>query len=161
MQNLGSRSGIDGRICLSGGQPFMREGPAATQANPRRSTPCFCANFGGISSLGCIGFGLLGPRALSVLQSSMSGSIPQSLGVGQDVSAGVIYDLLATDDLPGGLENPDSSLKALYIELDDWCKSNRISTPTKKFSMSAIGRSKSSYQYPCLSSEFKASHVKV
>ena len=80
------------------------------------------------------------------------------LGVGQDLGGAVIYDLVVEGDLRHA--EPRLGLKLLYQNMKSWCTSNNVAVPPKVFSMSAIGRS-SSYHYPCLSSEYKASHVKV
>ena len=58
-----------------------------------------------------------------------------------------------------GCPNADEALRPLFIELKEWCKSERIKPPKGNFTPSTINRK--SGEYPELSSAFKASGVKT
>ena len=79
-------------------------------------------------------------------------------GVGQDLGGALIYDMVAHQELES--EDVHLGLKKLYHEMAAWCKENKLAVPQKVFSMKAIGRS-ATVDFPCLSSEYKAAHVKA
>ena len=76
------------------------------------------------------------------------------LGIGRDIAASAIIDLLEGGLLQQNLA-ADDQLKLLWGEFKQWCRANGFKSPPGRFSTAMLGRSAST-SFPELSSQFKA-----
>ena len=82
------------------------------------------------------------------------------LGVDRDLGGSILVDLLERDLLPG--DSPDGKLKSIWNEVRAWAPAHGISMPTGiAFSLSALGRGKSSLEFPSLPKSYKALSVRT
>ena len=80
------------------------------------------------------------------------------LGIGQDIGAGLIWDLWEDDCLESDCQ--EEAFKRLYLKCCEWCKTVGVSEPTIPFTRNHLGKS-SGPNFPQLANAYKAAHVKV
>ena len=81
------------------------------------------------------------------------------LGIGKDLGGSTIIEFLEEGSLGHG--EKDELLQHLQDECKEWCKANSITPYVGKLTMAALGRGKSSKEYPEFPSCMKAANTKI